>query len=156
MVKYVDEFNFNQLKKLIQTKGFPKYSEVGDKAYKAIYILLMHSTTYSKANFRYVDSLLSDQISKNNFEPWMYANIIDRYYRAIDGCQVYGSFIEHNEYGKNVAGNIIDIKNLDIKRFELGIYSFYDFAKDVNIVELPKGYKKQYILNFYFDQKQNK
>ena len=146
----IDKKNYKKLMQLYAKKGFPCYSSVGYKALKANYLLLMHSTTYEK-QFFYIDSVLTRQLDLNNFEPWMYANIIDRYYRNIKGYQIYGSFIEKDKFRNNVSGNIIDIKDLDTRRYSIGLNSFRSFAKDVNIGKLPLGYVEEDIFEFIFN-----
>ena len=150
---YIDNDNFLNIKHIIQQKGFPKYSEVGYKGIKAVYLILMHSTTYSESRFHYIDSLLKSELAKNNFLPWMYANIIDRYYRNKEGYQIYGSFIEKDNMRNNTYGKIINIKELDKRRYDLGLYSFYNFAQDVKIKTFPKEYHKLDLLNYYYTNK---
>ena len=142
--KEIDTYNFIKLKKLIEEKGFPPYSAVGKSGFKSIYIVLMHNSTYGN-NLNYIDSVMKQQMIIGNWEPWRYANIIDRYYHFMKGYQVYGTFITKNNKGERTCGKITDVQNLDKRRKEIGLSPFMEYAKYMKIKDIPGKYTKNFI-----------
>ena len=141
LTEEIDKYNFEKLKRLIDNKGFPQYSKVGKRGFKAIYIVLMHNSTY-QGNLSYIDSLMRQQMYIGNWESWRYANIIDRYYFIMKGYQIYGTFINRNDAGEKVCGKIKEIKNLDKRRKEIGLSSFIKYANSMKIKGIPEEYFK--------------
>jgi hypothetical protein len=122
-----------ELMPYIKKNGYPTQREYGMFAIYPCF-LFMHST------MRYgiteeIKSIILEQIKKGNFNPSGYAVIIDRFRTwSTKEAQLYG---EWNENGK--IGPIYDIKNIDVRRQEIGIEPFYEFCIKHNYT-LPEDY----------------
>ena len=140
--KEFDEENMEELLK-ITNNSIPNYREIGKLGFKAIYIVLMHYSSYDSTHFSFVDSLLINNVRIGKIESWRYANIVDRFHYFNYNYQIYGTFTEPNSDGSRTPKKIINISELDDRRYLLGLGDYDSFAKSFNIDKLPEGYKKK-------------
>lgn len=140
--KVYDESNMKDLLKIID-KQFPNYSQVGEVGFDAIYMIMMHYSSYDTVHFALVDSILLGKVKVGKFENWRYANIVDRFYNINYNYQIYGTLTKRNESGEKIPVQIKDISDVDKRRFDIGLGDFESFAKAFKINKIPNNYRKQ-------------
>ncbi|MGI6478301.1 MAG: hypothetical protein ACOX0M_02535 [Salinivirgaceae bacterium] len=156
IMEKTDRENFETIKKIVEKSGFPTLSQIGDEAWKGLYIIFLHISALSEQHFQYADSLLKKQVDLFILEPWRYANMVDSYLHFKDIPQRYGTFTVHDKNNSPTHGNIFEPENLDRRRYEIGLNSFTSFSKALKHKKLPDGYKYIDPLQYYFENKENK
>lgn len=137
----LDKKNFQDLKKFIETKGFPSQREYGIYSLTPHFIYL-HNTMY-EGIIESIATILENQIKIGNYHPSQYARLIDRYRTwVLNEPQIYGEWIENGKIGK-----ILNVENVDKIREDFGLESLYEFCLKNNLqlplnYIIPKIYKK--------------
>jgi hypothetical protein len=119
-----------QFKNLFAQYGFPTISKVGKHASQAAFTLIQHGSPC-----RQYYSAVKQAYNNHDFLPAHYAKVIDRWRAEHRKRQLYGtSWIKSNKTKKKYGDVFIlepvrDFKNLNKRRFELGLPSIEDRKK---------------------------
>ncbi len=129
ILEITDSVNFFMLYQLVKNKGTNPQS-----------ILMWHIYGENKKYFAFYDSILKSNLFSGKLDPHEYVQWHDRQRMYVDNMQtqLYG---EWNDGGRSGVyfSPIEDIKNVDKRRFALGLCSLQDYAI-LNSMELPKDY----------------
>lgn len=129
----VDEKIYTDFLPYIKTYGYPSQRDYGMFAMYPVFLFLHSSMRYGVTDE--LKKILFEQVKKGNYHPSSYARLIDRYRSWITKePQLYGEWIENGKIGP-----IYDIKNIDVRRSEIGIEPYYEFCLK-NQYQLPEDY----------------
>lgn len=127
--------------KILKKIGFPDADKVGNDAAGVMFIMLHHllnDGVNDEKELEYFEPMLREAVLKGAFEPFWMGILIDRS-RVIRGLnQTYGCYWQ-NDKGKRIITPIDDIKDVDKRRWEIGLGPLKDSAKQGLI--LPENYK---------------
>lgn len=138
------ETNMLELRVLFDKYGFEGYKQVGSMGVMHVNIILLHGKNgvNDSLEIEYFKPILKELILEGNYAPDLYAYWLDGYNWSVkQKNQIYGTINIINENGVRELTQIDDIKNVDSRRYELGLESLADFAFKMGI-ELPLDYKK--------------
>lgn len=121
----VDFDNTEWLKRHVADKGWPKYSEVGEKASNAAWLLVQHADhdpAFQLKALRLMEPLVAEnEVSKRNF-----AYLYDRVMLKLAGKQRYATQLTC-ENGERVAQPLEDAERVDELRAEVGLEPFAEY-----------------------------
>jgi hypothetical protein len=131
-----NEKNQQELEKLIDTKGWPKISNVGNKAAGAAFLIIQHSD-YEKQK-KYLPTI--EKLCTEKEASWQsYALMYDRIQTNENKPQKYGSQIKYNEATKSYElFPLLDETKVDEWRKEIGMRPLSEYVARWNIKFEPK------------------
>lgn len=124
-VRQLDADNTNFLKDLVSRKGWPKISQVGEKAAQAAWLILQHSP-----DKEFMESCLAQmQAMPDEVDPKYLARTIDRV-RILNGrLQYYGTHWRENPDGTPEVLPIEDEDHVEERRASMGLPTIEDQTK---------------------------
>jgi hypothetical protein len=132
----IQEKSQKELEQLIETKGWPKISEVGSQAAMAAYLIAIHTNDGSQKKYL---PMIKQRCEENEL-PWQrYANIYDRCLFNENKPQKYGTHTRYNEQIKSEElYPLEDEAKVDEWRKELGLEPLAEYLARFNIKFQPK------------------
>lgn len=131
---FIDVKNTKNLKKIVQRFGWPTYDLVGFTAAKGAWLIVQHADHDIKFQKECLilmkESVLKKQASKEDL-----AYLTDRVLVNSGEPQLYGT-----QFGEGGPRPIRDKTNLDKRRIEMGLSSFKEYKKSIDL--LKKKFKK--------------
>ena len=132
----INKQNQEELEKLIETKGWPKISEVGGAASTAAFLIIQHSDIEKQKKYLPVIKKLCEQKDAM----WQdYALMYDRILVTEKKPQKYGSQINYNEQTKKYElFPLEDESKVDEWRKEVKLGPLSEYVSQWGIVFTPK------------------
>jgi hypothetical protein len=113
-----DAYNIKRLEEIIAEIGWPKRSEVGERAASAAFLILQHSDlSYQK---KYLP-LAREAVAANEMRGSSLALLEDRILLREGKKQIYGSQVRQNDAGQWEASSLEDPANVDQRRASVGL-----------------------------------
>jgi hypothetical protein len=115
---------------IIVTKILDQYSwlgprDVGYNGNKALFLVIQHS---NKEIMEKYFPMMKEAVKKGNAEPELFALLVDRIEMLNGRPQIYGSQMQIIN-GKRVLYQVIDIKNVNKRRAEVGLESLEEYLR---------------------------
>lgn len=134
----VDSVNFTNVIELINKQGFPGFNKLGVYSNDLLFLIMHFTTNLTTEKYweSYFKPLLLSEATKGNISFSDIAMITDRFQNYKKGTQIYGFLNNRTEYDIPIE----NIKEVDVRRAELGLPKLYIDAKIKNL-KLPKDYK---------------
>jgi hypothetical protein len=128
--------NQQELEKLIATKGWPKISQVGDRAAGAAFLIIQHSDVEKQK--QYLPTI--QKLCETHEASWQdYALMFDRIQVSENKPQKYGSQIRYNQFTDTYELlPLIDESKVDEWRKEVGLGPLSDYVMQWGITFQPK------------------
>jgi hypothetical protein len=121
----VDFDNTEWLKRHVADKGWPKYSEVGEKASNAAWLLAQHADHDPLFQLRAL-RLMEPLLAGKEVSPRNYAYLYDRVMLKLAGKQRYATQLTC-ENGERIAQPLEDAERVDELRAEVGLEPFAEY-----------------------------
>lgn len=119
-----DSYNIKRLEEIIAEIGWPKRSEVGERAASAAFLILQHSDlSYQK---KYLP-LARAAVAANEMRGSSLALLEDRILLREGKNQIYGSQVRQNEAGQWEVPSLEDPENVDKRRALVGLGPLKDY-----------------------------
>ncbi|MCC6448273.1 MAG: hypothetical protein IT215_06275 [Chitinophagaceae bacterium] len=138
--KKIPDEEFNKLLKETDSLNHLKlYNLVKNEGVSPFCFLLYHLYDENQKYYNFYDSIIKTQVLNGQCPPESYAMWVDRQkvYVLREASQIYGCYnVPSNEYE---FYPIVDIKNVDKRRKEIGLCSLKEYAT-LNNIKLPKEY----------------
>lgn len=133
----INNKNLEDLESLIKVKGWPKNSEVGERAAGAAFLVIQHST-YEKQK-EYLPII--EKLCKESEARWQsYALMYDRIQTSENKPQKYGSQINFNELTQQYElYQLLDASKVDEWRNEVGLGPLAEYVTRWDIKFDPKN-----------------
>ncbi|WP_452222086.1 DUF6624 domain-containing protein [Lacinutrix salivirga] len=129
-----DSISSNKLFEILDNYGWVGQSRVGSTANQAIWLTIQHSDLETQEKYL---PLLRESVKNGESEGWHLAFLEDRILMRKKQKQIFGTqAVWDNDLKKNKIYPIQDVKNVNIKRKQLGLEPIEDYAK-----------KNEYIFN---------
>lgn len=137
-IRFNDSLNFNSIKEIIKKYGMLTERKQG-ALFNKFYYLLIHCSYYHNADYEFIRSHFYETVLDGDNKPDLYAYFVDRKESEINKGQMYGSFANPYEG----IGIINDIKNLDLRRLQIGACTFKNWVllRGMDLSKLPNEYK---------------
>lgn len=119
--------------------NFPKMSEIGYNSVDNLANILLHIGVEVDTSFFQIEKIICDAIETKGFISKYYANIVDFHRFSKGQGELYGTEMFNEKEGIKTYRLIFDIKNVDLRRKEVGLEPLYFHAKFWG-AELPEGY----------------
>lgn len=120
------------LKEIINKYGYPTISMVGKQASFNFWLMVQHADTDIKFQ-KLCLKLMQKHLKKKEVSGENYAYLTDRVNKNLGKKQVYGTQFEHNERGLALfPKNLIDPKNVNKRRAEIGLNTIEDYISEYN------------------------
>jgi hypothetical protein len=120
----VDKDNTKFMKDIIKKTGWPKISDVGQKAANMAWLLVQHADldpAFQKKCLKLIEALPKGEIDKRDV-----AYLVDRVLVAENKPQLYGT--QFKGAGKDLAvSKVKDRPNLDKRRKKMGLSTFAEY-----------------------------
>lgn len=132
----IDSFNTMQLKKLIDSLGWPEIDEIGQDGLEAAFLIVQHST--DAAFQKKMIPLVEKDVKAKHLNPQDYALLVDRSRQKEGLNQIYGTqltLIPNTE--KALLDPIEDSASVNLRRKDLGLTSLGWY---LNYVENQTGF----------------
>jgi hypothetical protein len=135
-----NEENQKELEKLIEEKGWPKISNVGNRAAGAAFLVIQHSDLEKQK--RYLPTI--EKLCKEKEASWQdYALMYDRIQVSENKPQKYGSQVKYDDKTKKYElFPLLDETKVDAWRNEIGMEPLADYVSHWDIKFEPKPKKK--------------
>jgi hypothetical protein len=132
-----NEENVQQLERLIDEKGWPKFSEVGETAAGAAFLVIQHNDIVRQK--KYLPEI--ERLCNAGEASWKnYALMYDRILVSDNKPQKYGSQIDYNEAtGKYELFPLMDESKVDQWRKEVGLQPLAKYVAQWDIQFEPKS-----------------
>lgn len=127
-LKLIHSDNIRFLQKTTKEYGFPYISQTSLRAYKAAFLTIQHSGKISL--YKKTISLFKNK-TKKDIVPGDIAFLIDRMNILQGRPQSFGTQFKVDKTGKIVFLPIKNVKDIDVRRSELGLESFVKYKKRV-------------------------
>jgi hypothetical protein len=130
LVRTVDADNTRWLEAVLDDRGWPPRSGVGEAAATAAWLLAQHADQRPEFQRRCL-ALLTEAVAVGEADPAHLAYLTDRVRRAEGRPQLYGTQFWHGPDGTGdlVAQPIEDMENLDERRRRVGLTPFAEYEK---------------------------
>lgn len=119
-----DEENIKTLEAIIEKHGWPKSSEVGNKAASAAFLIIQHSDLEYQKKYLL---LLKQAVAANEAKPTDLALLQDRVLMREGKNQIYGSQLRSEGDGPLKLWPIEDEANVDERRASVGLEPLADY-----------------------------
>jgi len=130
-----DSINLIKIDSIISKYGWLGVDKIGEKGNTALFLVIQHSDL--KTQEKYLP-IMKDAVKKGNANGSDLALLIDRIEMFNGRPQVYGSQIQYID-GKYTIYKIIDEKNVNKRRSEVGLQPLEEYVKIWNIdYKLPE------------------
>lgn len=130
-----DSINLIKIDSIISKYGWLGVDKIGEKGNAALFLVIQHSDL--KTQEKYLP-MMKDAVKKGNANGSELALLIDRIEMFNGRPQVYGSQIQYID-GKYTIYKIIDEKNVNKRRSEVGLQPLEEYVKIWNIdYKLPE------------------
>jgi hypothetical protein len=130
-----DSINLIKIDSIISKYGWLGVDKIGEKGNAALFLVIQHSDL--KTQEKYLP-MMKDAVKKGNANGSDLALLIDRIEMFNGRPQVYGSQIQYID-GKYTIYKIIDEKNVNKRRSEVGLQPLEEYVKIWNInYKLPE------------------
>ncbi|GEM_PF-524030 len=127
LINRQDSICVNKLIKIVDTYGWVAKSRIGTKANQAIWLVMQHAEL--KVQEKYLP-LLKESVEKGESEGWHLAFFEDRILMYNKKEQIYGTqAIWDNDLKKNKIYPIVDVKNVNQRRKQIGLEPIEEYAK---------------------------
>jgi hypothetical protein len=132
----INETNQEELEKLIEQKGWPRKSQVGESASSTAFLIIQHSD--SEKQKKYLPVI--EELCKENEARWAdYALMYDRIQISDNKPQKYGSQINFNNVTKTYElCPLLDETRVDEWRKEVGLGPLSEYVANWNFKFEPK------------------
>jgi len=118
-MSFYDAINIKTVTQILNKYGWPGPNQIGNKANKAIFLVIQHSDPQILINFK---SIVDSAYSQKNIIPSDYALYIDRYATYTSGKQIYGTQYQYDSIThKEVLYPIEDPGNVNSRRIQMGL-----------------------------------
>jgi hypothetical protein len=135
IIQEKDSFNLIEVSAILDKYGWLGPMVVGGTGNNTLFLVIQHSDL--KTQEKYLP-MMKDAVAKNNAYPSQLALLIDRIEMRNGRPQVYGSQINTKD-GKNVVYEIIDEKNVNKRRAEVGLEPLENYVRHWGIeYKLPE------------------
>ena len=124
-IKGIDQDNTTWLEGIVEQYGWPKVSSVGKKGAENACLLAQHADHRPDLQKRWLDLMSTKPVDKRNI-----AYLTDRVMMKAEGRQLYGTQFYPNDKRATALVPVIDPKNLDKRRNEMGLESFNRHYQD--------------------------
>lgn len=124
-----DSINLIKIDSIISKYGWLGVDKIGEKGNAALFLVIQHSDL--KTQEKYLP-IMKDAVKKGNANGSELALLIDRIEMFNGRPQVYGSQIQYID-GKYTIYKIIDEKNVNKRRYEVGLQPLEEYVKIWNI-----------------------
>jgi hypothetical protein len=132
----INKENQKELEKLIETKGWPKQSEVGGAASTAAFLIIQHSDLKKQEKYLPIIKKLCELKEADWGD---YALIYDRLQTSANKPQKYGSQVKYNDQTKKYElFPLEDEAKVDEWRKEVGLGPLSEYVSGWGIVFTPK------------------
>jgi hypothetical protein len=130
----VDSINLEKVKRILDTKGWPPYGEIGE-LYSSLFLVLQHADL--KTQLKYLP-MIQQAGQKNDVDPESAALLEDRIAVRQGKKQLYGSQVDYdtNNHIYRVFP-IEDERNVNERRAQKGMVPLQDYLKQWGINYLP-------------------
>jgi hypothetical protein len=131
----INKQNVKDLEELVNKKGWPKISNVGENAASAAYLIIQHSTI--ELQKKYISEI--KKLCEENEAKWSnYAYMYDRIQMNENKPQKYGSQLRYNEEKKSYElYKLEDESKVDEWRKEVGLGNLAGYLAQFGINYLP-------------------
>jgi hypothetical protein len=128
IMTYNDSINLIKVTKILDQYGWLGSNVVGYNGNTALFLVIQHS---NKNIMEKYFPMMKDAVKKGNAEPELFALLVDRIEMLNGRPQIYGSQMQIID-GKRVLYKIIDEKNVNKRRAEVGLGSLEEYLKLAN------------------------
>jgi hypothetical protein len=129
IMTYNDSINLIKVTKILDQYGWLGSNVVGYNGNTALFLVIQHS---NKNIMEKYFPMMKDAVKKGNAEPELFALLVDRIEMLNGRPQIYGSQMQIID-GKRVLYKIIDEKNVNKRRAEVGLGSLEEYLKLANV-----------------------
>ena len=127
----INKENLEKLEKLIQEKGFPKKSLVGNNAAQAAFLIIQHADLQTQK--KYVITI-EDLCKKKEADSQSFAYLYDRIEVSEGRPQKYGTQVKYNkEKEQYEVFPLIDKEKVDFWRDEIGLTTINEYLSGYGI-----------------------
>lgn len=129
-----DSINLIKVKTILDTKGWPPYSEIGD-LYSSLFLVIQHADL--KTQLKYLP-MIEQAEQKNDVDPESVALLEDRIAVRQGKKQLYGSQVQYDSNSHTYkVFSIADESHVNERRAQKGMIPLQDYLKQWNIKYLP-------------------
>mgnify|MGYP002072951112 CR=1 FL=1 len=122
----LNQENQEELEQLIEAKGWPKISEVGEKAALSALLVVQHADLAMQQKYL---PILEERCKAGEADPEGYALLYDRVQMGLNKPQKYGSQLKFNEQtGAYEVYQLLDETMVDQWRAEMGLGPLADYV----------------------------
>jgi hypothetical protein len=125
VISYNDSLNLKKVTEILDHYGWIGPDAIGYECNSAIFLVIQHS---NKSTMEKYLPMMKEAVKKGNAYADQLALLVDRTEMLNDRPQIYGSQIQLKE-GKYVLYKIIDIKNVNTRRAEVGLGPLEEYLK---------------------------
>ncbi|MVO09801.1 hypothetical protein GOQ30_11585 [Flavobacterium sp. TP390] len=127
----INKENLEKLEKLIQQKGFPKKSLVGNNAVQAAFLIIQHADLQTQK--KYV-STIEDLCKKKEADSQSFAYLYDRIEISEGRPQKYGTQVKYNKENQQYElYPLVDKEKVDFWRKEIGLSPINEYLSGYGI-----------------------
>jgi hypothetical protein len=130
-LRTVDEENTAWLRRVVEERGWPKRSEVGDEAAGAAWLLVQHSD-HDPAFQRECLELLEEAVGAGEASASNLAYLTDRVLRAEGMPQRYGTQFQPGPDGGLEPQPLEEPEQVDRRRADVGLGPLAEYARQIN------------------------
>jgi hypothetical protein len=146
-IDYYDSINLIKVTQIISKYGWLSEKEVGDKANRAIFLVIQHApfTTQKK-----LIPVVEKALKEGRLKPSHYALFKDRVLLRQGHKQIYGSQISYDhQTGEHFVAPLEDPDHVDERRKSVGLGSLADYVKLWGMTWNVSEYKKKEYPNLF-------
>ncbi len=138
-IRYQDSTNLNQVRDIIDTKGWLGPSEIGQQGASTIFLVIQHADSATQVKYL---PLMSAAVKKGKARSQDLALLEDRVLTNQGKKQMYGSQVRIDSTGQKSFFPILDEANVNHRRASVGLGPLEDYAKYFGLsYVLPKKEK---------------
>jgi hypothetical protein len=129
----IDTDNTAWLKKLLDERGWPLISEVGEDAAAGVWMFAQHADADREFQMRALNAM-EPHLETGEVAPWTYAYLMDRVLSGAGKPQLYGTQCHRDESGAFVCNPCEDPENLDARRAQVGLKPIAEYLEEMHKV----------------------
>jgi hypothetical protein len=129
-INFIDSCNLAQVELIINKYGWLGKSEIGIKGNTTLFIVIQHADLKTQQKYF---PLLKTSVEKGESSASDMALMVDRILIRKKQRQIFGSQVTYNSKGQPEFYPIIDEKNVNYRRTEVGLESIEEYAERFGI-----------------------
>jgi hypothetical protein len=133
-ILHADSVNLGKVEKILDTHGWPPYSEIGD-SYAALFLVIQHADLTTQLKYL---PMIQEAAKRNDIDPESLALLKDRIAVRQGRKQLYGSQVDYDSTTNTYkVFPIEDEAHVNDRRANIGMIPLQDYLKQWNIIYVP-------------------